>query len=279
MEKIIIESELRGKDLYKFLRDNRKGLIDQKKSMMKYTDAVSFSPYFIDSKGKLNQIDKAAGNAPVIADSGSLLVKVVANTSLFLDSDMDVLLRDNAKKSIKERGKLIKHLKNHGRTLDDQVGDVKSIYYQDISLKDLGWPGNGNAQALVFETLIQKAYDLSTYNKYRSGMIDQHSIGLNYVSLDIAFKDEEDEKEMDFWNKYYPLIINPQMADERGYFYVVPEIKLIENSAVLFGSNQLTPTLEVEAGTDPEPSDDTQNQPSKRKLIDVSKAIQEYKFF
>lgn len=281
MEKLIIDPYLRGKELFKFLRENRKGLIDQKKSMIKYTDTVISAPYFVDGAGKLTMIGKSAGQSPIAPDANSLMVKVVANTSLFLDSDMDVLLRDNAAKSIQQRGKLIKHLKNHGRTLDDQVGDVKNIYYQDIPLTQLGWPGEGTAQALIFETNILKQYDASTFNKYKNGMIDQHSIGLMYVKLDVAFKDEEDQKEMDFWNKYYPMIINPAMADENGYFYVVPEIKLIENSAVLFGSNSLTPTLETDSGksipNDPEKS--IHEDPHEAPAFDLSKAISQTKFF
>lgn len=277
MEKLIIDPELRGKDLFKFLRENRKGLIDQKKSMTKYTDAIVCAPFYVDATGTLKEITKSM-KTPVSPDDGSLLVKVVANTSLFLDSDQDILLRDNAIKSIQDRGKLIKHLKNHGRTLDDQVGDVKSIYYQDVPLSQLGWPGTGTAQALIFETNIRKDYDASTYNKYRNGMVDQHSIGLSYVKLDVAFKDEEDQKEMDFWNKYYPQIINPAMADENGFFFVVFEIKLIENSAVLFGSNQLTPTLET-ASTVTEPPMGTLVQPPKSETFDLNKAISETKFF
>jgi DNA-directed RNA polymerase subunit RPC12/RpoP len=44
------------------------------------------------------------------------------------------------------------------------------------------------------------------------------------------------------------------MADEYGFFWVVSEIKLLENSCVLFGANELTPTLEVQ---------DSSNQPAK----------------
>ena len=36
---------------------------------------------------------------------------------------------------------------------------------------------------------------------------------------------------------------NPEQAEEKGYFWLVREAKLIEISAVLLGSNELTPTL------------------------------------
>ena len=47
------------------------------------------------------------------------------------------------------------------------------------------------------------------------------------------------------WNKYINQAINKQMAIDAGFFWVVKEFVLIENSAVLFGANEITPTLEV----------------------------------
>jgi hypothetical protein len=280
MPKIVIDHDLNRTELFSFLKEQRKGLINQKKSMMKFTDAVGFAVMAVDDTGKLEAVKGLKDIGTSYVDSGAIRVKVVANTSLFLDSDMDVLLPGNASKSIKERFPLIKHLKDHGRTLDSEVGDVKSIYYQDIPLVDLGYPKDGNAQALIFETNIRKDYDQSTFQKYVNGKVNQHSIGLQYVKIDLAFKDEEDEKEMDFWNKYYPQIINPEMADERGYFFVVSEIKLLENSAVLFGSNSLTPTLSViDSDTLIEPVKTTQTEPSPQEAFDMLKAISEIKFF
>lgn len=273
--KISIDPELKGKELYRFLIENKSALIAQKKSMEKWCDAVSFSPTIYNLKGK--EATKAAlGEIPM--DATSLRVKVVANTSLWCDSDMDVLLRDSAKKSMKERKGLILHLKNHGRTLDDQVGDVADIYYEDIALMELGYNKSGTGQALIFETDIRKSYDEKIFNKYRSGLIKQHSIGLQYVKLDLAINDPEDEKEYDYWNKYIDQVINREVAEEKGYFWVVPEYKLIENSAVLFGSNILTPTLDAKEDTTSQPLEDTAEEPLT-KSFDLQTAITLTKFF
>ncbi len=271
--KISVDPNLKGKELYRFLIENKAQLIAQKKSMEKWADAVSFMPSIYNLKGK--EAIKAAGPADIAPDATTVRVKVVANTSMWCDSDMDVLLRDNAKKSMKDRKGLILHLKDHGRTLDDQIGDVADIYYEEISLKELGYNKTGTAQALIFETDIRKAYDERAFNKYKAGLIKQHSIGLRYVKLDLAINDPEDEKEFDYWNKYIDQVINREVAEEKGYFWVVPEIQLIENSAVLFGSNILTPTLEAK-GTAIEPSSDTQEQPHE---FDLAAAIKTTKFF
>ncbi|MDN5487073.1 MAG: hypothetical protein L0G14_01345, partial [Lactococcus lactis] len=47
-----------------------------------------------------------------------------------------------------------------------------------------------------------------------------------------------------------PDIINKEDVDSYGYFFAVVEQKIIENSAVLKGSNPATPTISVEPVSD-----------------------------
>jgi hypothetical protein len=62
------------------------------------------------------------------------------------------------------------------------------------------------------------------------------------------------------------MIANKSAADEKGYFWAVTEAKLIEISAVVIGSNRITPTQSVTENTEAakgtslsiEPSNDTQ---------------------
>lgn len=279
MDRIIIDENLKGEHLVKFLHANKSALITQKKSAEKWCDAITFNPISFEEKTKL-AFKSDAPDAGSAAESGVLRVKVVANTSMYMDSASDVLLRDSASKSMKERKGLIPHLKNHGRTLDDEVGKVRKIYYEEISLKDLGWNKSGTAQALVFETDILKAYDESTFTKYLNGRINQHSIGLKYVQLDLAIYDEDDNKEMEFWNKYIDDIINKDDAISQGYFWVVPEYKLIENSAVLFGANILTPTLSTSGKSNHnQPGDEPTDDDPLKSDIDVLAEIRKLNFF
>ena len=46
--------------------------------------------------------------------------------------------------------------------------------------------------------------------------------------------------EKEAWDKYYHMIANNNLADEKGYFWAVKEAKLIEISCVTDGSNELT---------------------------------------
>jgi hypothetical protein len=274
MAKIVLDETLTGKELTAFLVEHKKELIAQKRAMIKRTDPVSASPSIFFVKG--DKIVKADEEG-ISEDATSLRVKVVANTALYMDSQMDVLIPDCWKTTIKQRKGMIPHLHDHIHEIGAEIGDVVDIYSQDISLSDLGINKTGKTQCLIFETDVKKSYNEIVFNKYKNKKIKQHSIGLQYIKLDIAINDKDSEKEYNFWKKYYDQLINPEMADERGFFFVIQEIKLLENSAVLFGSNELTPTLSVGKidslqlpGSEP-----VVESPS---LFDVSKAIRETTF-
>jgi hypothetical protein len=93
---------------------------------------------------------------------------------------------------------------------------------------------------------------------------------MRYVKIDLAINSESeyDKEEKEIWDKYYQVVANKEVADERGFFWVVSEAKIIEGSAVVMGSNSATPTISVENKTEAdtitsekqEPSNDTQKQ-------------------
>ncbi|HKZ36113.1 MAG TPA: hypothetical protein VJ184_00580, partial [Chryseolinea sp.] len=91
---------------------------------------------------------------------------------------------------------------------------------------------------------IIKEYNPIVFGQYLSKEVNQHSVGMVYVKLDLAVNDSEMKDEYVQWNKYINLIGNKEKAIEQGYFWAVKEAKLIEISAVLAGSNELTPTLD-----------------------------------
>ena len=111
------------------------------------------------------------------------------------------------------------------------------------------------------------------FKQYSNGWVKNHSVGMRYVKIDLAINSESewDKDEKELWDKYYPIVVNKEIADERGYFWVVSEAKVIEGSAVVMGSNSATPTLSVENKSEAdnitseqeEPSIDTQKQDKK----------------
>ena len=245
------------KELYAYLKTNKQDLIAKKRSMPITADPVSLGFSQVKTKEAVTK-----SNTPVSEDVDVLRVKVVANTANYLDSHMDVLIPGCWDKSISERKNIIPHLHDHMHRIDAKIGEVADIYAAQVSYAELGIDGSGSTESLIFVTDIMKAYNEKVFNQYKLGKVNQHSIGLQYVRIDLAINDEESEKEQEFWDKYFPTIINPERAEERGFFWVVQEIKLLENSAVLFGSNEATPTLDNNV-KQIAPSQDTQSSESE----------------
>jgi hypothetical protein len=239
------------KSLFNYLSENKKDLIAKKKSMPIYSDVIGLD---VSKIGKTGLSEKA--NNPIMENVDTLRVKVVANTANWMDSHSDVLLRNSWQKSIQERKNFIPHLHDHIHEISAKVGEVVDIFGQDLSYSELGIAGIGTTQALIFITDIMKSYNEKVFNQYKMGRVNQHSIGLQYVKIQLAINDADFKDEHEVWNKYNDDIINKSHAEKQGFFWAVQEIKLIENSAVLFGSNEITPTLDNNLKT--EPSADTQ---------------------
>lgn len=227
-------------DLFAYLKANKNAIITAKKSMPIKSDCT-FAPVFkgIDS---YEPIETKAASA-TDNNENVIRVRVVANTANWMDSHSDVLLNDSPKKSISERKKFIPHLHDHIHEVGAKVGEVVDITLENLTLAQLGLTGNRQTQAVVFTTDIMKFYNESVFNQYKIGKVNQHSIGLQYVNLALAMNDENSEEEFKEWNKNIDKVINKEKAMQQGFFWVVYEYKLFENSAVLFGSCEITPTL------------------------------------
>lgn len=219
---------------FNYLRQNKDLLIKTKKSTPDHADVCNFGIINIGTSRK--SVEKEQ-------DNGIIRRKVVANTSNWIDSQMDMILPGAVTKSLKERKSLIPHLHDHIHRLDAKVGEVFDIYEMIIQLTDLGLAKMGSTTVLVFETDIYKSYNDQIYNQYKHNKINQHSIGLQYIDIALAINDPNDNDHYDIWVKYIDMAINKELAIERGYFWIVREYKLLENSSVLFGANELTPTL------------------------------------
>lgn len=265
--------DLKGKELFKHLVENKSELIAKKKALPRKSDGIGGSPYFYEVDGssiKKTDIGSIPKNATTIR------AKIVANTSMWLDSQRDVLLPDCWARTIKDgQGRL--HLKDHDYILDAEVGDVVSIYSMDLALSEFGLNKTGIAQSLIYESDVQKSYDEKIFNKYKSGRIQAHSIGLQYKDIRLAVNDEDFKEEFAEYNKWIDRIINKDEVNEEGFFWAVYQIKLIEVSAVIAPSNILTLTLSVKNDTPNWPLDEsTEAKPSK---FDISAAIKSATFF
>jgi hypothetical protein len=237
------------KELFKFLSDNHDKLIAQKKAVKKEVDcAVAVRPIFvIDPKLAVNkQVDNTVVD---LANMDALKVVCVINTTNFLDSHMDVHIPGLWSKTLQDN-KMIMHIQEHNMQFDKIIADGANLkaYTKTYTWSELGFNFKGSTEALVFESEILRKRNPYMLEQYANGWVKNHSVGMYYIKTDMAIDDEDFPNYFEAWNKYYPMIANPEMADEKGYFYYVLEAKCVEGSAVPVGSNTATPTLDNGTG-------------------------------
>jgi HK97 family phage prohead protease len=153
-------------------------------------------------------------------DDTSRRVKVAFNKVGVMDSDKDIIERTAFDKTIRERGpqgsQLIWHLTDHRASLKDAVGKPKEV-------------GVENDYLYAVTDIPNTSWGNDVMEFYKSGAINQHSIGFSTIKREV-FNDDN-------WDKRYT---------------VIKEVKLYEGSAVLWGANEFTPTLTVGKSFTPE---------------------------
>lgn len=173
-------------------------------------------------------------------DDENRVIKAVGNTYFFIDSDLDMLIPGCASKSIQDRGPQsqatakIKHQSDHVLDTKNTVGRMTVLEERIVD----------GMNVLYFESFIpetRKGND--DLENYKQGIYDNHSIGFRYKNLILAEKDSQNELSRSAWDQYYPMALNPEVADDMGAFWVVKEIELFEISVVSYGANSLTPNL------------------------------------
>jgi hypothetical protein len=227
---------------------NKEAIIELKKASVKNTDIFSFNAIKVSVNKAFSEDDGEED------DNGTLKRTIVGNTYNWMDSHDDVHLDGVFSKSIQERGNKILHLHDHKYQLDAKVGINKKVYEKRIKWTDLGINIAGTTTALLMDTEIIKEYNESIFNQYKRGEINQHSVGMQYVKIELAVNDEEEKELFTNWQKHITKIANKERAEQKGYFFAVSEAKLKEISCVIEGSNEVTPTLEPKQFTQVTPS-------------------------
>lgn len=231
----------------KYIKDNKQKLVDEKRAAMKTADAVSFCRVYHNGR---RGATKAEGDGASAVDT--LDIEVVINTTGLLDSHDDVHIAGLWDEDLaKQRNRLVYLLQEHDRDFDKVISDEVAVSVQMRDWAELGAPYEGKTQALVFNARLHRDRNPFMFEQYLKGWVRNHSVGMRYVDLELCVNSEEkyyiDEKEA--WDKYIDQVANREEAEERGYFWAVTKAEMIEGSAVLMGSNWVTPTLIV--NTDP----------------------------
>ncbi len=253
-----------SKELYARLKEQTEF---KKAAALKYADNTTFLP-----EEKREGASKGRYLYEDDEEKGVLKRTIVLNTYNWLDSHGDVHLTGTFGKSINERGNKIPHLHDHVFQLDARVGKPISFSEKEISWRELGASKTGMTTALFMESEIRKSFNEKVYNDYLKNEIDQHSVAMRYVKVELAINDaDEYPKEKAVWDKVIGLLGNRKQAEEQGFFWAVSEAALIEGSAVLLGSNELTPTLGGK--TQPFKSTEVEPEPSTVDTQSLVKAI------
>ncbi len=228
-------ADLKGEELFTYLRSNKEELLREKKVSLAYDTSIKVA--------RLQQTETEID----LLTKDTLDVTVVCSTAWICNSHMDVLTDKAFDKSISVRGNTIPHIHDHEHECTAHVGDTKKVYTSKMSVRDLGYDSDEKTTVLLMDSTVRKDYNEEVFKFYASGKINQHSIGFTYQDIKFAVNSdyEQDSTEKAIWDKYYPKIINKEAVDKRGYFWLIDEVDILENSCVLFGSNSLTPTLSI----------------------------------
>jgi hypothetical protein len=232
------------KELFEHIVANKDSLIAQKRSLPIHSEPIIQS-YEVSKESTTKALTGTL-------KQDELYVKVVMNTTNIMDSHSDVHVAGIWTKSLKEN-KTFYHLQEHRSDFSKVISDSAKAYVETIAWNQLGYSYLGTTDALIFESIVSKARNEEMYKQYLNRWVKNHSVGMQYIKMDVAINDNANEKEFDYWNKYIGLVANRKQAEEQGFFWVIQEAKLFEGSAVVFGSNGATPVLETI-----EPSEGTQ---------------------
>jgi len=247
-------------ELFAYLHTNKSDLLEMKKASIK---TFVQTPSLLVDETPFGIANKALTTSSSSDTEDVIKRTIIGNTYNWMDSHEDVHVGNTFGKSIGERVGKIWHLHDHEQKLTAKVGTPTKVYEKAVKWSDLGINKAGTTIALMMDSNIEKSKNPTIFGEYKDGNIDQHSVGMYYVKIDLAMNsDNPDHAEAKkTYDQYIDLIGNKEEAEKKGYFYAVKEAKLIEISAVLEGSNVLTPTLGVKGI---EPMEVTQgNQPTE----------------
>jgi hypothetical protein len=244
------------------LKDNKELYVMQKKSAMKMADAI-LCPIAEGS----NFATKSEQS-----ESDTLQAKLVINTTGILDSHRDVHIHGLWNKTLKESRK-VRLIQEHAMKFDHVISDNVKAYTKTVAWSKLGYNYEGSTQALMFDAEINPTRNPFMYKQYLNGYVDNHSVGMQYVTLFLCINSEDKyyREEKENWDKYVQYVANKEELGE--YFWAVTEAKLIEGSAVLYGSNYATPVYSIKS---PEPAESTQDAAEKITAEDVRQLLKNH---
>ena len=229
-------------EAFEHLVKHEKLLIAHKKSVVKHADEVSYTSVLLPKS------ENGADKAFVDTDADVINVKLALNTCNYFDSHKDVSIEKSWNRTAKNTTNGL-HLQEHKMQFSNLISDNVKYSVERMSWKDLGLEAEGDTEVLMMHSTISKDENPYMFKKYMEGKVKNHSAGLRYVSIKLALNSDKEEHipYKSVYDAHIGKVVNRAEVEEEGYFWAVTEQKIIEGSAVLKGSNPITPTISVES--------------------------------
>lgn len=137
-----------------------------------------------------------------------------------------------------------KDLAVHKKKNEIQKADYSNVFFDYVSKAY-----NNSVQkleVLIYEAVIKKERNEVMFKQYLNGWVLNHSVGMRYVKMLFCYDTLESEysQNKENYDKYIDQVLNKE--DVKEHFWAILEAKNIEGSAVVKGSNFLTPVLSLE---------------------------------
>lgn len=237
------------KALFDFLVGEKQTILAQKKAMIKRADACIFPVTRTEQIALAEKALKVTYSND--KEAGLLQRTILTNTYWWMDTLSDVHIgrteeHDKAvfTESIKNRAHKVFPIDQHNWNLDGKIGRTIELYEAPVSWRALGVGKTGMTEGLFAVAEISKKKNERRYEEYLADEIDQHSVGMRYLDIELAVNDQDNyPKEFKVFQKYIGKIGNRSLVEGQGYFFAINEAALFEYSCVIAGANELTPVM------------------------------------
>jgi hypothetical protein len=249
-------------DLTRFIKKNFDDILRLK--LMEYKNNVN----------KAVDINKLEANFnPNIEDiTGNIIeVKALINSTNLIDSHLDLHTFKAWNKSVSDNKTtyvLQEHQNKFTHVMSRKAANTNEVMnFKDFGFEDMDFTAN------ISTFQLKREDNPFMFDQYALGKVTNHSVGMLYVmgKIELAYYDEDSEKNMQYFERMKAQAINPDVADEYGFFWVVSEAVKREGSAVVFGSNPITPTLSVKNYEPQKHSESNKNEPPQGTQSEVEK--------
>lgn len=230
-----------NEELFKSLKTNKELIIANKKSEIYKSIEKDEVFSVVTNQEAIKKISEQTKAFEVDKD----YYYFVVNSSNILDSHRDLHIEGNWEKSVKEQQGKVYLVFDHSLKRGDVIAMKSDIemFTAKIPFKLIGKEYDGDTYCLIYKVAKDKIINTEAKDWLEKGYELEASVRMQYMDIDLAMNSQAqgDEKELENYNKYYPLIANKDDYEVINYFWVIKQAKnVLESSLVLFGSNSAT---------------------------------------